>query len=62
MRYLERSEDRAAQIIRRRYIESASYEQMATEEHTTCSNMRTLISRAIRAVRQILINVYGGGK
>ena len=60
MWYLERSEDRATQLIRRRYIEGASYEQMAAEEHATCSNMRTRISRATRAVRQTLIDVYEG--
>lgn len=60
MWYLERSEDRATQLIRRRYIEGASYEQMAAEEHATCSNMCTRISRAIRAVRQTLIDVYEG--
>ena len=36
-RDLEQSEDRATPLIRRRYIEGASYEQMAAEEHATCS-------------------------
>ena len=61
-RYLERSEDRATRLIRRRYIEDASYEEMAAEEHTTCSNMRTLISRAIRALKQALIDAYEGAE
>ncbi len=60
VRYLERSEDRAARLIFRRYIEGASYEQMAREEHTTCSNMRTRVSRAIASRRQTLIDVYQG--
>ena len=40
VRFLEQSEDREIRLIYRRYIEGASYEQMAAEEHTTCSNMR----------------------
>ena len=59
-RFLERSEDRAMRLIFRRYIEGASYEQMAREEHTTCSNMRTRVSRAIASRRQTLIDVYQG--
>lgn len=58
VRYLERSENCATWLIRLRYIEGASYKQTAAEEHTTCSNMRTLISRAIRAVRQTLLDMY----
>ena len=60
MRYLERSEDRATRLIFRRYVEGASYKQMAAEEHTTVSNMRTKVSRAIVSRRQILIDVYQG--
>ena len=60
-RYLEQSEDRATRLIFRRYIEGASYKQMAREEHTTCSNMRTRVSRAIASSRQTLIDVYQGG-
>ena len=61
-RYLERSEDRATRLIYRRYIEGASYEEMVAEEHTTCSNMRTLISLAIRALKQALIDAYEGAE
>ena len=50
VRYLERSEDRATRLIFRRYIEGASYEQMAAEEHTTCSNMRVRVFRAIASM------------
>ena len=60
VRYLERSRDRKTQLIRRRYLEGASYEKMAAEEHTTCSNMRTLVSRAIASRRQSLLKVYRG--
>ena len=60
-RYLEQSENRATQLIRHRYIKDASYVQMVPEEHTTCSNMHTLISRALRAGKQALIDVYQGG-
>ena len=60
VRFLERSGDRATRLIFRRYIEGASYEQMAREEHTTCPNMRTRVSRAIASMRQTLIDVYQG--
>ena len=61
VRFLEQSEDRATRLIFRRYIEGASYEQMAREEHTTCSNMRRRVSRAMTSMRQTLIDVYQGG-
>ena len=57
-RFLEQSEDRATRLIYRRYIDGASYKQMAAEEHATGSNMRTRVSRAIASMRQILIDVY----
>ncbi len=60
VRYLEQSEDSATRLIFRRYIEGASYEQMVEEEHTTCSNMRRRVSRAIASRRQTLIDVYQG--
>ena len=58
--YLERSEDRTTQLILLRFIDGASYEHLAAEEHTTCSNMRILVSRAIASMRQTLIDVYQG--
>ncbi len=62
VRYLEQSEDSATRLLYRRYIEGASYEKMAEEEHTTCSNMRRRVSRALASVRQTLIHVYQGGR
>ena len=60
VQFLEHSEDRATRLIFRRYIEGASYEQMAEEEHTTCSNMRVRVFRALASMRQTLIDVYQG--
>ena len=61
VRFLERSEDRAARLIFRRYIEGASCKQMAAEEHITDSCMRQQVCRAMASMRQTLIHVYHGG-
>ena len=61
VRFLERSEDPAARLIFRRYIEGVSCKQMAEEEHITHSYMRKQVSSAMASMRQTLVDVYQGG-